>query len=447
MKYEGRDFDDLLKRIDLLITSINTSDVFITDFSLIEQIIKKYDVETEDIYEIMKEIDIHNKKIAGLVKENQVRMLLKKYNFETNITEYEENLLNISDLEEKLAFLSSIPEYDFLKKPNLNLRLTLILLAPLENIKEIYNISRTTNLNIQDIFPIFYLNENFKIQDNSFYSNFTGAFETFTNNIKLFINLGYDINNLYENYGGLFYADTKLLISNMEILTKYDISLKNLSILESDDLENKINRFIELGLYNYIKENPQILLNKDKALFHRIYYAKKNNLPVKNRFLSKDITSLNGYNINEENYQNVVLVYKEPRFQDSFYQNVRNSKPHIIDDRIIKNVIKILDDSFRNDDNTYVITDIIISRNKVINLFQSFLNLNTNNINYFEGLIFAITDNLFITKDEFDLIILNVLGKYVNSNLLTNEEAINIAKSFNVDNDRIRSIFEGDRLI
>ena len=188
---------------------------------------------------------------------------------------------------------------------------------------------------------------------------------------------------------------------------------------------------------------PQILLNKDKALFHRIYYAKKNNLPVKNRFLSKEITSLNGYNINEENYLDLVPTYKLPKFDNEFYKQVRITNPSKIDNRIIKNVIKILDDNFLERDNVYKISDVLVSRNKVIRLFQSFLNLNTNNINYFEGLIFSIVNDLLITKDEFDLIVLNVLGKYVNSNNLTENDAINISKSLNVDNSRIESLFNG----
>ena len=391
----------------------------------------------------MNDINKHNRRIVKKEKPT-INELLEKYGFKVRITNYEANLLK-DNIEEKLEYISKTLEFNFLKETSSSLKLTLTLLAPLDNIKEILKLSKEVNLNLESIFPIFYLSEDYVIDDNqeNYYSLFKGSYETFTKNTRLLHSLGCDINDLYENFGGLFYIDTNVLISNIENLTKYNISFKIPSVLESDDLVSKIDMFIESGLYDYIMQVPQILLNKDKALFHRIYYAKKNNLPIKNRFLSKEITSLNGYNINEENYLDLVPTYKSPKFDNEFYRQVRITNPSKIDNRIIKNVIKILDDNFLERDNVYKISDVLVSRNKVIRLFQSFLNLNTNNINYFEGLIFSIINDLLITKDEFDLIVLNVLGKYVNSNTITENDAINISKSLNVNNSRIESLFNG----
>ena len=435
--------DNLLSRIDALIETINNKDLFIEDLILVKQILKESNIDIEDIYKIMNDINKHNRRIVKKEKPT-INELLEKYGFKVRITNYEANLLK-DNIEEKLEYISKTLEFNFLKETSSSLKLTLTLLAPLDNIKEILKLSRDVNLNLESIFPIFYLNEDYVIDDNqeNYYSLFKGSFETFTKNTRLLHSLGYDINDLYENFGGLFYIDTNVLISNIEILTKYNIPFKIPSVLESDDLVSKIDMFIESGLYDYIMQVPQILLNKDKALFHRIYYAKKNNLPIKNRFLSKEITSLNGYNINEENYLDLVPTYKLPKFDNEFYKQVRITNPSKIDNKIIKNVIKILDDNFLERDNVYKISDILVSRNKVIRLFQSFLNLNTNNINYFEGLIFSIINDLLITKDEFDLIVLNVLGKYVNSNTITENDAINISKSLNVDNSRIESLFNG----
>ena len=435
--------DNLLSRIDALIETINNKDLFIEDLILVKQILKESNIDIEDIYKIMNDINKHNRRIVKKEKPT-INELLEKYGFKVRITNYEANLLK-DNIEEKLEYISKTLEFNFLKETSSSLKLTLTLLAPLDNIKEILKLSRDVNLNLESIFPIFYLNEDYVIDDNqeNYYSLFKGSYETFTKNTRLLHSLGCDINDLYENFGGLFYIDTNVLISNIENLTKYNISFKIPSVLESDDLVSKIDMFIESGLYDYIMQVPQILLNKDKALFHRIYYAKKNNLPIKNRFLSKEITSLNGYNINEENYLDLVPTYKLPKFDNEFYKQVRITNPSKIDNRIIKNVIKILDDNFLERDNVYKISDVLVSRNKVIRLFQSFLNLNTNNINYIEGLIFSIVNDLLITKDEFDLIVLNVLGKYVNSNTITENDAINISKSLNVDNSRIESLFNG----
>lgn len=435
--YNLDELNSLLERILKLQNSIRNTNTFITDFPLIEEIIKEYNLNTSDIYNIMLEIDRHNKRIA---KGNNVLDILIEYGYNNTLTSSEEAILNSiskEELEEKLKYLSSKIEFDFLKEPVLNRRLILILLAPLSNIKEILNISKKTNLSLENIFPIFYLNKDFKLEsDDSFYNNVEGCFETFTKNIKLLNDLGYNINEVYENFSNLFYTKPEILVSNLETYTKYNINIPIPSALVVDDLEYKLDRFIELGLYSYIKSFPQTILNKDKAFFSRIYYARKNLLPVKKRYLVKEITSLNGYMINEENYQELVPTYKPIRFETEFYKKLEGMKPNIIDNRVITSLLKVLDDNYMEEDNVYNIEGTLISRNKVIRLFQSFLNNNTNNINYFEGLLFAITSNTLISKDDFDNLVNNIVNKYVESNALTSNDANNLLEILDINTRR-----------
>ncbi len=435
--YNLDELNSLLERILKLQNSIRNTNTFITDFPLIEDIIKEYNLNTSDIYNIMLEIDRHNKRIA---KGNNVLDILIEYGYNNELISSEETILNSiskEEIEEKLKYLNSKIEFNFLKEPILNRRLILILLAPLSNIKEILNISKKTNLSLESIFPIFYLNNDFKLEsDDSFYNNVEGCFETFTKNIKLLNDLGYNINEVYENFSNLFYTKSEDLVSNLEIYTKYNINIPIPSALVVDDLEYKLDRFIELGLYSYIKSFPQTILNKDKAFFSRIYYARKNLLPVKKRYLVKEITSLNGYMINEENYQELVPTYKPIRFETEFYNKLEGMRPNIIDNRVITSLLKVLDDNYMEEDNVYNIEGTLISRNKVIRLFQSFLNNNTNNINYFEGLLFAITSNTLISKDDFDSLVSNIVNKYVESNTITNNDANNLLEILDINTRR-----------
>ena len=145
---------------------------------------------------------------------------------------------------------------------------------------------------------------------------------------------------------------------------------------------------------------------------------------------------MNGYMINEENYQELVPTYKPMRFETEFYKKLEGIRPNIIDNRVITSLLKVLDDTYLEEDNVYNIDGTLISRNKVIRLFQSFLNNNTNNINYFEGLLFAITSNTLISKDDFDNLVSNIVNKYVESNALTSNDANNLLEILDINTRR-----------
>ena len=334
------DIDKLLNRITNLEKSIENKETFITDFPLINKIIKESNLAPIDIYNIMLEIDSLNKRTLGLDnldKNTLVMKLLDKYNYKSNLTEYEYKLLesvNISELEEKLEFLKGINAYEFLHNPLEHHRLTTILLAPIKNIKNIYELAINSNLSLDSIFSIFYFSKDYKLPEvntskDSYYQLFEGSYETFINNSRLLLKMGCNLKETYENSSALFYMPTNKLESNKDTLDTYNIPISIPNVLTSceDDtttLETQIDRFIEVGLYDYIKKYPQALLNKDRALFHRIYYARKNFLPVKRKYLLRTITSINGYSINEENYQDKVETYQSP-FNIS-YQMESNDK-------------------------------------------------------------------------------------------------------------------------
>ncbi len=429
------ELDKLLERITKLEKSIEDNDSFVTDFPLINQIIRESNLAPIDIYNIMLEIDKLNKNTIGIDKVDNHTFALKlisKYGYNPDLTPYEEKLIetiNIPDLEEKLEYLKGIPEYDFLKNPLEHHRFVLFLLAPLKNIKAIKELSENSNLNLEDIFVIFYFNKDYELPQvdapqDYFYQIFEGTYETFVNNSKLLLTMGYDLDDVYQNSSVLFYMATDTLERNLNALKSYNIPVTNPIVLslEDNNIEDKIDKFIELGLYDYIKKYPQTLLNKDKAFFHRIYYAKKNGLPIKRNYLLKTITSINGYSINEENYQDKVKTYSCPLLEED-YSSLENQKN--ID---ISNIINILDTYYLKEENVYLIENTYISRNKVIRLLSKQSGFKI------DRLLYAILKGVLLDKETFDNIVIEILNKFLENNLIGEEEVSLVLENLSVDN-------------
>ena len=169
--FNQEETDKLLERLTKLENSIIDDSVFITDFPLVKQIIRESNLAPIDIYNLMLEIDKFNKNTVGLDnidKHTLIMNLLHKYGYNPDLTEYEKSLIDTIDLnllEEKLDYFASIEDYDFLKTSIEHHRLVLLLLAPINNIKEIYRITLDSNLKVENIFGIFYFNKDYRLPD------------------------------------------------------------------------------------------------------------------------------------------------------------------------------------------------------------------------------------------------------------------------------------------
>ena len=159
----------------------------------------------------------------------------------------------------------------------------------------------------------------------------------------------------------------------------------------------------------------------DKAFFHRIYYAKKNGLPIKRNYLLKTITSINGYSINEENYQDKVKTYSCPLLDEDY--SLENQKN--ID---INNIINILDTNYLKEENVYLIENTYISRNKVIRLLSNQSGFKI------EGLLHAILKGVLHDKETFDNIVIEILNKFLENNVISEEEVSLVLENLSVDN-------------
>lgn len=457
------ELEQLIIKVNNLLNTISNPDIFIEDMELIVNIIKELRVSENDIFACMLEINKHNLNFVNklgnknelLVQKEEEKIeiivsnddLLKQFGYNLNLSDEEKKIINsISNefLKEKLDFFKNTPKYSFLSQFEYQkLLITLLKYAKLENIKKVLELSIKHNLDLKEILPTFYLNKDLIIDEYSdeFYKTLTGTYEYFIENIRMLEVLDISISEMYQNSINFFMTNNNLLKENIKTFKEYEIPFnsKSFSLLTSlmtNDLQTKLDRFIETNLFDYVKEYPSILLNQDKALFHRIQYARQNNLPIKRRYLSSFITSTNGYQINEENYEEIVTTYTSPYFNKPFYDDILSKPSHFNEQTKENSLIKALD-TYLFDKNTYYIANTYISRFKVLRLYQGILDRKEENPNYFEGVLFSILHSLIVDKDKYEDIVLEVMKFYKENEMIYFDVAVSICRKLGISVQKI----------
>ena len=280
---------------------------------------------------------------------------------------------------------------------------------------------------------------------NDFYRDLVGSYEYFLTSISILKSLGSDIEKEFLENPAFFITPNDLLNYNLTVFKEYNIDVNAqdeaiINALMTNNLVNQLDSFIEAGLLDYVKDHKSILLNKDPGFFYRIYYAKKNNLPIKNRYLRKEITSLDGYGIQADNYLEMVnpyvSSYLSERFTDFVSKDFKNYSLSVLNNPLIK----LLEDNYLLDDNAYYIANTYISRYKVLRIYQNIL-MSEEDINYFEGILFAILDKKIVDKERFDDIVLEVMNLFQINKVIHFDTAVNILRKLGVDYNKIFETF------
>ena len=94
----------------------------------------------------------------------------------------------------------------------------------------------------------------------------------------------------------------------------------------------------------------------------------------------------------------------------------------------INNIINILDTNYLKEENVYLIENTYISRNKVIRLLRNQGGFKI------EGLLYAILKGVFLDKETFDNIVIEILNKFLENNLISEEEVSLVLENLSVDN-------------
>lgn len=460
------DYHNLTTRIANLISDLENKNKFIEDIDLVVEILKELDVNSDDIFSCMKEINNHNQVLVGnleVKKEKKISSTksyrlsnldnLKEFGYLNSFSEFEKVVLESASspiLIEKLEFLKNTTDFSFLKEKKYQKILVIILaFANLDDIKNIYKVSQEYHLSLKDILPTTYLKRDFQMPSinlkDDFYQDLVGSYEYFLTSISILKSLGSDIGKEFLENPAFFITPNDLLKYNLTVFKEYNIDVNAqdeaiINALMTNNLVNQLDSFIEAGLLDYVKDHKSILLNKDPGFFYRIYYAKKNNLPIKNRYLRKEITSLDGYGIQADNYLEMVKPYTSHYLEEKF-QNLENKKSDINFSNIVNNsLIKLLEDNYLLDDNAYYIANTYISRYKVLRTYQAILN-GLGDINYFEGILFAILDKKIVDKDRFDEIVLEVMNLFLINKAIYFDTAVNISRKLGVDYNKIFETF------
>ena len=178
------ELDNLILKTNNLLNSITNPQIFIEDMNFLVNIIKELNIEHEKIFEIMLEVNNHNLGVVKKIDKNDLKEqkletkkdfkdtnlnLLKKYGYELNLSFEEQNdieNINQYELEDKLKYFKDILEFSFLKNKDYKEYLLILLhYAPLENIRNIYEISVKHGIDLFDILPTMYLNVDFKLDN------------------------------------------------------------------------------------------------------------------------------------------------------------------------------------------------------------------------------------------------------------------------------------------
>ena len=475
--------EELLIKIAKLQETITSKDLFISDFDLLFKVFAELKIPMNSIAQFVKEIDKHNQQVIlnqKVLEEdieklgNNQKLTIKEEDSKTNsnlqafitknhslFSEFEQELLtneyatHKEQMEEKFAYLNQAVEFKFIKD-NLEMykKLFIILLvfSNLNIIQEIIDLSKKYSIEIASLLPVFFISSNkdndFSIYKDEFYHNLAGSFETLKEVILMFSS-NIEPKILVTEYSTLCMTRKEKIQENINVLNLYGIPLSKNSIkcLTINNLSAKIDNFIEAGLYEYIKSVPAILLNEDEAFFYRIYYANKNGIQIKKRFLFKEITDVDGLDINRDNYLEKVKVYKPSCISSNLLNDSKTFKSLKGD---IKNnlLIQLLVD-YEINDFVYKISDLYFSKNKVLSIYENYLNsLKIKNIDLLtsiKGIIIAFISDTILDYEDTKKVVMELLKNYIKCYDLNQEQIESLCTDFDILKEDMDSLFKQTR--
>ena len=203
------------------------------------------------------------------------------------------------------------------------------------------------------------------------------------NNIETLIQYGINPQNFYDSNNVLL-TESSLFQRNLQILKDYNLlrllrNTKNISFIMKEDLQEIIDRYIELGLKNILEETLEIL---NKQNIDRLYLKKSLNMPI------NDIDTINR-----------ILDKKTFVIDDEL---IKDYIPNIVPHMKKRNLPVTIDDleTYRIDNLTYRIAGVLFSSIKV----QFLLN---KGYDMYDSLFY----NTYITIDEYQNIMDTLLSK------------------------------------
>ena len=299
---------------------------------------------------ILKEIYNHNMKYYDILEQKHKEIssdnnyiisdiLTSNGITSFNIDDYKHE--NLSKLKEKLLLSKDITDNSNIRK--------ILLKKELKEVKVIADLVKERILDKSSIEKNIVLLDTNSLE----YNNLINNIEYLKENNKSVINYTSNISNLF--------IDNNKFIKNIEILDLYDFEKyikkdKDISFIKEDNLEEKLDMIIELGIEKFIEDEIEFL---NLNTFKRLYLAKKVD-----------------FNLNEDDIEDILL-------SDNFYVSLEDIDKYIPDKveetgneiNINPSIIK-----YSPSNRAMIINGVILSKNRV-------LRNNKKNLNGYDSLV------------------------------------------------------------
>lgn len=238
---------------------------------------------------------------------------------------------------------------------------------------------------------------------------------TFFKNVELLNQIGIPIDKASEQTICLMPHD--ILKRNIAISNLYNIGFIKpstgqyvLTGLLNNNMDVNLDRFIELGLYDYAVENKSSLTSYNELAFRRLKYAldRYDRDSIVKRTNTIKITSAirkeNGFDINYDNVDNYCPICNVHSLDERFLRISNYSNSSYNPDILHHPYISHLEEYKSDDGMAYNIDGVLVSRFKVLRTFNTIINHPRLGINDMEGIVYSIKCNSLWDSDQMNKI-------------------------------------------
>lgn len=292
-------------------------------------------------------------------------------NYNYIIDEYKLNLNSVNQLFNRYTMVFSDEELD-----NFKLNYNLVISCGLNNIDEI-------------------IDKNISYFLNSYSDNL--------DKFNCICDLGINVKSLVKNALDVFCLDKDLLVKNIKILDNYGFDLrdeedfKSFSVLGICNLSRVLDMFIEMGLSEFIHDDPTLTLRNIKSLIiKRVLFAYRNGLGLWNN------DGEGSFRIINDKYEDIIDEYLETLSSSEIELLI--SEYSILELLEYGKRLSSYNDSYFGNirrRTEFVFGNKIISRIKTYSIFKVLVE---NEVNEEDALVYALTYNSDINKSEYDKI-------------------------------------------
>lgn len=452
--YKNNQNSNEINNLKNLLIKLNNYNLEETDFDLLKEILSD-NTNLRESVEIMKYV-VHKTLKNALINDDSIlqetgldsaslKELLSKYDidFEELRPASKEELLKYGSLTNISNILSLLKENNLFNKniyDRYQLPITRILIySNKELVESIIKSYQKANININSFLDEFYKrpakfikrkrrwygknnktgNKKGKISS----EDEIGSYEDFTSNMDLFTRIGIDINEAYKKSSTLFEKPHSHILIGYNNLSLYGITpnyyANTLTVFNTHKQLETIDMFIELDAYNYVLNNmSRVNYTPTSLIFHKLYRLKKQGIPVATLYRNKkgsivlpiQITDekLSYDGLNKDNMLTENGIFKPDSATFKVYDEIINQNDNNFIQEGISGIIQKLDDAYLVEsegileNKLYNIEGTIISRLKVLRYLTTlmFNGISENS----DMLLYAITKNSLLTKEEFDKI-------------------------------------------